>query len=183
MSSTNRGRERKLDDFYETPYWTTQLLLNYENLIEPILEPAVGKGKIVDVLRENNYKDIIGIDINSDYTPDICEDFLKWNKDKTFNTIITNPPYISALEYISKSLRINKGGINIFLLRLNFLESIKRYQFWKDNMPSHIYVLSERPKFYLGRSDSIAYAWFVWKPNNKKTTLSVISKQELNKWI
>lgn len=55
MSSTNRGRERKLDDFYQTPHWATQLLLNYQELEENILEPAVGKGKIVKVLKDNGY--------------------------------------------------------------------------------------------------------------------------------
>jgi len=185
MSSTNRGRERVLDDFYETPYWTTQLLHNYLGYIdEPILEPAVGKGKIVDVLKENGYKNITGLDLNSKFNPDICEDYLSWVPDKEYKTIITNPPYTFAAEYVHKCLEdVAEGGMVALLLRLNFLESKKRYPFWKEHMPSRIYVLAERPKFYLGKTDSIAYAWYVWFKDamyeNEETTLTIISKQDL----
>lgn len=110
---------------------------------------------------------------------DIVDDFLEWKPDKDYNTIITNPPFKYALEYIKKALDINRYGINIFLLRLNFLESRKRYPFWKENMPSKVLVMAERPKFYLGKTDSIAYAWFIWEPTEKDTILKVISKEEL----
>lgn len=183
MSSTNRGRERQLDDFYQTPHWATQILL--ENLIidtvieEPILEPSVGRGQIIDVLKEYGYRDVTGIDINPEFNPDIVSDFLTWEPDKEYSTIITNPPYTYALEFIQKALEINKYGINAFLLRLNFLESKVRYQFWKEYMPAHIYVLAERPKFYLGKTDSIAYAWFVWKSHSGDTTIRVVSGSDL----
>ena len=49
------------------------------------------------------------------------------------------------------------------LLRLNFLESKTRYSFFKGNMPKEILVLSERPKFFNNKTDSICYAWFVWE--------------------
>ena len=183
MSSTNRGSTRITDDVYETPHWTTELLLKHiGKLEEPILEPAVGNGKITKVLRDNGYSDITGIDINSDFNPDICADYLSWNKDKEYNTIITNPPFIYAQEYIQKSLDIvSEGGLVILLLRLNFLESRKRYKFWQENMPAFIYVLSERPKFFNNKTDSISYAWYCWEKGTKSgmSLLDVISKSEI----
>lgn len=184
MSSTNRGSKRIANDCYETPEWTTQLLLNHiDKLEEPILEPAVGRGKIASVLVDNRYNDITGIDINPDFNPAICCDYLTWDKDKDYNTIITNPPFIYAQEYIEKSLSIvNDGGLVILLLRLNFLESRKRFGFWEENKPTFIYVLAERPSFFGNKTDSTSYAWYVWEKGNKNniSILDIISKSELN---
>jgi len=184
MSSTNRGRERQQDDFYQTPHWATEVLIDNlklrNRLEEPILEPSVGMGNIKEVLNNYGYNDITGIDINEEFNPDIVADYLSWNPDRKYCTIITNPPYSQALEFIKKSLNDNPYGLNVFLLRLNFLESRARYEFWKTNMPSDIYVLAERPKFYLNKTDSIAYAWFVWEPHKGDTSISVISKSDLD---
>ena len=183
MSSTNRGSLRSTDDFYETPHWTTELLMRNLDINEvkysPILEPSCGKGKIIDVLTQY-YQDITGVDINPEFNPDIVSNFLSWIPDRQYKTIITNPPFTYAQEFIEKSIEINPYGRNIFLLRLNFLESKKRYDFWKSNMPSQILVLSERPKFYLNKTDSIAYAWFIWEPHKGDTRISIISKRDLD---
>lgn len=66
-------------------------------------------------------------------------------------------------------------GENIaFLLRLNFLGSKDRRDWWQTRMPTALYVLTPRPKFLmrdgsevLGKNgkpgtDSCEYAWFVW---------------------
>jgi hypothetical protein len=86
------------------------------------------------------------------------------------------------MEYIKKSLDILPiGGKLALLLRLNFLESRERYDFWINYPAKHIYVLSERPCFIGTKgTDSIAYAWFVWQKGYKgNTSLNVISKSEL----
>ena len=48
--------KRNKNDFYQTPYHCTRLLLDTEKFSGSILEPAAGKNAIVKVLWENNYR-------------------------------------------------------------------------------------------------------------------------------
>ena len=50
----------------------------------------------------------------------------------------------------------------IMLLRINFLSSQKRYDFWQQFPPDGLFVLSKRPSFTGTGTDSQEYAWFVW---------------------
>ncbi len=79
--------------------------------------------------------------------------------------IITNPPFRLALEFLQKSLK--EADVCIYLLRLGFLESIKRREFHKQNPPTNLIVLSERPSFVAGGTDKTAYAWYVYDPKNR----------------
>jgi hypothetical protein len=180
MSSTNRGSVRSPDDLYETPEWCTEVIMKEMKMQEPILECAVGKSKKILNILKKVYTDVVGLDINEDFNPDIWTDYLTWFPDKKYKTIITNPPFSYALEFIKKSLEIvDEGDTVIMLLRLNFLESKKRFDFWKYNMPIKIIVMAERPKFFGNKSDSICYAWFVWQKGYVgDTVLTVVSGEE-----
>lgn len=185
MSSTNRGKARHTDDLYETPSWVTELLLQHEELGTPILECAVGRTKKILHVLERHYDrdEITGLEINDSFKPDICADYLKWVPDKEYKSIVTNPPFSSAIEFIKKSLEIvSNNGKVMMLLRLNFLESKERFKFWRSNMPARIIVLSERPKFYRGKTDSITYAWFIWDASTKveKSELILVRKKDLD---
>ena len=48
------------------------------------------------------------------------------------------------------------------LLRLNYLGSITRHDWWKEYSPTSLYVLSKRPSFTGKGTDATDYAWFVW---------------------
>ena len=51
-----------------------------------------------------------------------------------------------------------------FLLRLGFLASVQRAEFWKQNPPTRVIVLSKRPSFTGdGKTDRSEYAFFVWE--------------------
>lgn len=58
------------------------------------------------------------------------------------------------------------------LLRLAFLESKKRCDFWQKHPVSKLYVLSERPSFTGAGTDATAYAWFVW--NKEQSMIEVV---------
>ncbi len=79
------------------------------------------------------------------------------------DAIITNPPFFLALEFIQRAMRESRSYscTLAFLLRLNFLGSKKRRQFHLDH-PADLYVMTKRPSFIGGKTDSIEYAWFVW---------------------
>ena len=173
MSSTNRGTIRKVNDFYSTPSYTIESLLNaHTELRYPILEPCVGEGAIWKYLGDVTTNDIdegFLADYHVDYTN--CDMF-----SGVFETIITNPPFNIAADVIGKALKdVVNGGEVVMLLRLNFLGSQKRHDFWVSNPPKNIYVLSKRPCFFNGKSDSIEYAWFIWeKGYNGVTELKVV---------
>jgi len=157
--SCNNVGQRKKSDFYETPYCLTQLLLEKEELEEPILEPACGNGAIVKILL-NKYKDIDFYDIQEG------QDF--FNERNKYRTIITNPPYSLAFEFIQKAKTICPNFY--FLLPLAYLHGKKRYDIlYHDPIYplKQIYVFTRYP--LLGetlREDGktntgmMVYAWY-----------------------
>ena len=164
FSANNTNGKRKKSDFYETPYSLTRLLLEKEKLYGTILEPACGELAIVKVLKENGYQ----VDFS-----DLENDFLEQNK--KYTTIITNPPFSLAYEFIQKAKTLSE--IFYFLLPLSYLHGKKRY----DNIYTDesfklekIYVFTRYP--LLGeklREDGkhntgmMVYAWYKWNKNYK----------------
>ncbi len=57
-----------------------------------ILEPAFGTGNFIRVLKEKNFKNIEGCEIDSKFT-DIPQDFFLYPLEKKFDLIISNPPF------------------------------------------------------------------------------------------
>lgn len=165
MSSTNRGSERRKNDFYETPGWCVRALLRTVDLPDGRwLEPAVGRGAIVKAVNEfrpSLDRSWTGVDIESrtwDFTVNLGDfrDFIL----PRFDVVITNPPFLQSLEFAEKALKV--GKVVVMLMRLNWLASVKRNQFLRENPPS-VYVLPKRPSFTDdGWTDATDYAWFVW---------------------
>lgn len=171
FSCNNEKGLRKASDFYETPYSLTRMLLEKEKLPGMILEPAMGNGAIFKVLREFNYFEIFGYDILTGI------DFLTEKDMKHPHTIITNPPFSLAQEFILKAKEIAKKKI-IFLLPLSYLHGVERYKtiFQDKKFPlKRIYVFTRYPM--LGedlREDGkvntgmMVYAWYVWERKPSK---------------
>ena len=175
MSSTKRGTIRMVNDHYNTPAYTTRSLLLHHTIEYPVLEPCAGNLAIANMLKTDM---VYTNDINPASPSATCLDYLQFNENwyDLYQTIITNPPFNIALDIIKKAMNdvVDEGEV-IMLLRLNFLGSQKRHDFWQEYPPKTIYVLSKRPKFINGKSDSIEYAWFVWqKGYNGNTKLEVI---------
>jgi len=176
MSSTNRGAIRNDQDNYITPEWVVNALLDNIDLQgDEILEPCAGDGAIIRALiqRYGNTKYYTAIEIRDERNNLLMAgadriynqlDFLKIggpvNPQET--TIITNPPYGIAQEIIEHCFELYPEDDIIMLLRLNFLGSQKRKEFWERHPVKQIYVLSKRPSFTAGGTDSCEYAWFVW---------------------
>lgn len=175
MSSTNRGSNRNpIVDFYPTPLYTLKSLTDHHFINYPVLEPCAGDLAIANELEKDGL--VITNDNRLDTPTHYHENYLEWVPDINFKTIITNPPFSIAEEVITKALAdVSNNGEVIMLLRLNFLGSQKRHNFWQRNTPQKIYVLSKRPKFTGNSSDSCEYAWFVWKKTYiGETVISVI---------
>ena len=89
-------------------------------------------------------------------------DFFQWSENETFNYAIGNPPYNLAMEFVEKALKVSLNVI--FLLRIDFLGSLKRGKWYRNVVGEpDIYVLERRPSFTGdGSTDSNNYAWFWW---------------------
>lgn len=93
-----------------------------------------------------------------------------WIPTVKFSTVIGNPPFSLAQQFVDRSLEIlGDGGIVFFLLRLAFLESRKRYNWWRESPLKHVWILSNRPSFTGdGQTDDTAYALYLWEKGWKR---------------
>jgi hypothetical protein len=172
LSIVGFGKDRQEHDFYPTPEYATEALLEKEKFEGNILEPACGDGAISRVLERNGY-DVSSTDLYDYGYGETGIDFLKEFYDGVDN-IITNPPYKIGTEFVLKAQEIANKKIAM-LLKLVFLESISRFDkiFNPDTLLTDwklktVYVFSRRLKIYkngivLKNSGLIAYAWFVWE--------------------
>lgn len=169
-------------DFYETPAWATEALLDREDFPGPILEPCCGNGAIARELEKYYNSDHI-------YGSDIRTDEKVWNRAQKgldfrdryardtwmdtegigiFNHVITNPPFYCSQDIIKSALAISKYKVAIFN-KLVLLESSRRYEFFKTTPLRTVYVFSRRVNLYRdghpipANSGTMAFAWFVWE--------------------
>ena len=154
------GKNRKADDFYSTPPYATQALLDKEKFTGTIWEPACGEGHMSKVLIANGYQVDSSDLIDRGYGTQL--DFLSSNK--TYDNIITNPPFSIGLEFVLKAKQSANHKIAM-LLKTQFLEGISRQaMFLDDKFPLKcMYQFSKRLTFGDKSSGGmLAFAWFVW---------------------
>lgn len=169
--------ERQKEDFYATPYTTTEGFLKEFNLgnINSVLEPSVGMGHMAKVIKEFYPNiDITCCDIvDRGYPGTIITNFLEYDFDKKFDVVITNPPFKLAKEFVEKGLDISNKYV-IMTLKVQFLESISRKEFLKNSPLKYVYVHSERqscmrdgeeinPNTGKKWSSALLLCWFVWE--------------------
>jgi hypothetical protein len=149
--------ERHDNDYYPTPITCIDPLLARLSLRDDmtVLEPCRGKARMVydRVPLPPERKLWAEIDDGIDY---LYAEF------GHVDLIITNPPFSLALEFLTKSLQ--EADTVCYLLRLGFLGSQGRHNFWKDNPLTHLGVLSAkgRPSFTGDGTDNSEYGWFIW---------------------
>lgn len=165
------------DDF-PTPPWATRALLKYilQNKVaqnQTCLEPACGAGHMSRVLEE--YFSSVESSDKFSYGYGFLRDFLSEEvSDKSFDWVITNPPFRLAEEFILKSLKVSTIGVAV-LVRTVFLESVGRYNRLFKNLPPTVFAqFVERVPMVKGRLDfkattATGYAWLVWSHQNNSS--------------
>lgn len=176
MSSKNRkARDQNPSEYFPTPAWCVDRFL--EKKLLPggrWLEPCAGHGDIIAATNAFGYQTEKPIhwtanELRTDTEDKLAEyahevrigDYLAWEPPHRYNVSISNPPFSIAMEVILKALEMS--GWVVMLLRLNYLGTTDRNEFFQTRMPD-IYVIPERPSFDGKGTDSIEYAWFVWGP-------------------
>jgi hypothetical protein len=194
MSSTNRSEARKshIADYYVTPVMPIVQFLeiwqrtNNIKSMGRILDPCSGgdwKNSMsyptAIALSGIYYQSMTTVDIRKDSRAGCIENYLERMYEPKYETIISNPPFNLALQFIEHSfLNIQDDGWIIMLLRLNFFGSTLRKKFWENHMPTCCYIHSRRMSFTDKKgTDSIEYmhaCWNMAEPPGESTKLFII---------
>ena len=175
MSSTNRGGQRIEADRYYTPDTLAAACVATLPSLRGgfMLEPHGGGGAFVRAMLAAGAT-VLAFDIDPNAPGRSSTPAAHWKTTDFLTTpfrtpiaerprwIVGNPPYNDAEAHTRHALTGATEGV-AFLLRLAFLESVRRLPFWQAHRPSAVYVIVPRPSFTAdGKSDSAAYGWFVW---------------------
>lgn len=180
MSSTNRGSERIENDAYFTPDPVARACVATLPIERgmTVWEPHAGGGAFVRALLRCT-PHVVASDLV--LRPEVAA-LVKHSRQADAREgwsfgipspdwIVGNPPYSDAQDHVEMALRTARIGV-AFLLRLAFLEGQARAAFWRAHPCAEVHVLSRRPSFTGGKTDSCAYGWFVWrKDEHAPTTL------------
>jgi len=79
-----------------------------------------------------------------------------------YDLVVGNPPYGRALEFVRRGIEL--GRCVVYLLRLGFMASGDRAEFFSRHPPAAVWVVAHRPSFTAdGQCDSSDYGWFCWR--------------------
>jgi hypothetical protein len=161
---TRRRADLDGPDFFPTPAWATQALVENEPFEGDIWECACGDGEMARVLAAAGYK-VKATDLYPRGFGKGGVDFLAATR--ACDNIVTNPPYNAAEAFVAQGLKLARRKFAL-LLRLAFLEGANRANtIFLKSPPARVWVFSERITFYMrdaerAGSGTTAYAWFVW---------------------
>ena len=178
-ASNHVDHDRAEHDFYSTDPKALEIFLNAIKddkrfkLDNNIWECACGDGALSKVLEERGFNVRSTDLIDRDYGQggfDFLTSMQKFDGD-----ILTNPPYKYALEFVKKGLSlVPKKKHVVMFLKIQFLEGLERYEFFKKNPPKYVYVHSSRVNCYLNgiipekpSTSASCYCWYVWEKGYK----------------
>jgi hypothetical protein len=157
-------------DAYQTPPWVFDYLADHirgrfksalDDPMPVVWDCACGKGNLVRAARSHGF-DAFGTDILNGE----AEDFLKHLPSRSFDIVVTNPPFTRKEEFIRRSYSL--GRPFALLLPFSCLETRERQEIFKAN-PVEIVFLPKRAFFEAPDGKLIrtkfATAWFTWGLN------------------
>lgn len=163
---------RPLDAYYTPPAVARACVAALPCLAgATVLEPHAGGGSFVRALGSAGAL-VTACDVNP-AAPGLAlaqsswvGDFLGYQPPAAPAWVIGNPPYCAAESHVRHALQVT-GRHVVYLLRLAFLESIRRAPLWRAHPPRRVWVLSARPSFTGGGTDSAAYGWMWWDAEHR----------------
>lgn len=194
LSITGRKNNNDIFDFYETPTWATEKVINkmlvdgFINKYDDIYECCCGAGAISDFLRGYGFENVRSSDIQ-------IADYIKGCKgvdvyeipDNVCDIVFTNPPYNLMTQkekdggsLLKEFLRISNKKV-ILLVNVFFLSSKERKSLLETSHLRHMYIHSDRvTMFPYGEEKpknggTKMYVWLIWdKEYNGKPTFDWI---------
>jgi len=141
---------RKLEH-YETPKWAVEAILKKVILTEQVIDPCAGTGVLTKSALDDGYC-CYPLDIY-DFGCDRVEIYDWLSKENKFNwlvrgnTVLMNPPFSKACEFIEKSFEQGARKVLCFQ-RFSWLESKDRREFWNKYPPKTVHLCAERATCY-----------------------------------
>ena len=172
-ASNHSNYEREPTDFYATDPKALEIFLatiKRDGFILPhkICEPACGMGHLSKVLERHGYE-VDSYDLYDHGYGKTGVNFLE--SGLKYECFLTNPPYKYALPFVRKALEnVLPSGYVIMLLKIQFLEGKKRYNFFQNHPSKFVYVNSSRQNCAKNAdfekyptNSAVCYAWFIWQ--------------------
>lgn len=156
------GYARNEADFYPTPDWVTDALLDNYALRGIVWEPAAGDGRMAARIRLRHK---VGTsDLRASPGLDACTNFIEVEGPQPFASIVTNPPYTLAESFVRKALNMTHahGGIVAMLLRHDWDTAAGRRDL--SELLTLKIVLTRRIRWIEGSTGSPRenHAWYIW---------------------
>lgn len=180
---------RHENDFYETPDWITEVLIQEMGFRPPailtMLDPCAGNHKIVNVFKKYGVYTWTN-DIAEYEHPNLWnEDFLSPESEETElgwsiqDVVVMNPPYGHAgrlaRQFVEQALRLNEHWVAALLTATFDSGSSRRHLFADNPRFSQKIVLLDRPSWLdNGTAGSVDFAWFIWRPKVGTTNMNPI---------
>jgi hypothetical protein len=110
---------------------------------------------------------------------------------RKYDVIATNPPFIYGIEFVIRALDIlSPRGVIAFNMKLAFMASQGRYDFFEKRPPSEVHILSKRPSYAHGATDrGQEYGIYFWngeevaqKIRNKYGRIARVHWQKNAEW-
>jgi hypothetical protein len=187
---------RNTNDLYRTPPIATYLLCKYSNPPKKIVEPCAGYGNIAAELIRNGH-DVVCYDLNA-YSQALVPvttgiSALDLPKVIGYDGLITNPPYANDFPRLLVEKSITEYDYTAMLLRLTFLEGVKRKSLFDRHPPSQMIFFSDRIRFDSELDEPVekkeqiggmvAYVWFVWEKGSEHSRVKwVCMNEEYEEW-
>jgi len=189
----------KKAEFFETPTWVADRILDVEVMTSKVIDPCAGRGILGGAAHRAGYNQILEADLNKwpgqNHT---IRPNINWLKNEGFAeevrakwsdaTVFMNPPFSLTCDFIDRSFELGARKIIMFQ-RLSFLESTTRREFFQRRPPARIWLCGDRATCFRGdmpeedmwdeegnlvkgkkgRSSPTAHAWFVWERDHRGT--------------
>lgn len=192
----------KVYEHYETDPWAIRSLLRVEDIpTAMVLDPCTGSGIIAQAVKEYYPEKVVAAtDIHEwGYPLNWKIDFLKSDFDLRGYTVILNPPFSLACEFLEHAFALGAEKVILFQ-RLAWFESRERAMFFAMYPPDHIWLCGDRatcwrhdltpeerkinPETGKKRTSSTTpHSWFIFNRGSTpghKTTIDKIWKDKPN---
>ena len=166
MAGGNPTASRQENDFYPTPPDVTRALLGQFKFDHLIHEPAAGNLAMTRVLEDFGHE-VVSTDLVVRAEGVIEQDFLKLESSIS-STVITNPPFNIANQFIEHGMGDLELDVMALLLKSTYWQARRRHDLFCRFTPKIIMPLLWRPDFMGLKAPTMEFSWTIWERGNKR---------------
>lgn len=172
IGGASATRSRTKNDFYPTPRIAIDTFLKkwQPSTNAKLFEPCGGNGALIDGLTDNGFNVVGSCDIDPQRKDILKQDFLKLKSlPVKADTIITNPPFNLAEEFVRKSFELGIETVAI-LIKATWFSAAKRIDLFENHRPSKKLDYTFRLDFMGKGSPVMECCWIVWEGQHSNVT-------------